>query len=107
MKTIYKILAVIASFFAFYFALIPGFEMCRDAGDDCSVFYFLINLTRPVIWSGHFLDSGISEWSGTADGMIDEGPTMSSYMQSNVSFLLSMIVLPAGIIAAIVVWDKR
>ncbi|RDJ31554.1 MAG: hypothetical protein DWQ18_01715 [Crenarchaeota archaeon] len=106
MKTRYKILAVIASFVAFYFSLIPGYEMCRDAGSDCSVFQFLINLTRPVIWSGYLGIEGISEWSGTAQGITQE-PDISMLLQDNVSFLLSMIVLPAGIISAIVAWDKR
>ena len=106
MKTRFKILVVITSFTVFYFALIPGYEMCRNTSVDCSVFQFLINLTRPVIWSGHLGIEGISEWSGTTEGSIQE-PDISMLLQDNVSFLLSMIVLPSGIIVAIIAWDKR
>ena len=106
MKTRYKILIVIAFFAAFYFALTPGYEMCRNASADCSVFQFLINLTRPVIWSGYFGIEGITEWSGTTEGKIQE-PNLSMILEHNTSFLLSMIILPAGIIAVIVVWDKK
>lgn len=106
MKTRYKILMVIGSFVAFYFALIPTLQQCLESDVDCIVYQELVLLTRPVIGGDVWGDeSGIIEWSGTSQGI--EKPTASDYLRMNQNFILSMIVFPCGIIGAIVIWDKR
>ena len=103
MKTRFKILTVIACFAIFYVEMIPLWEACNATGDDCTVWRELINLTRPIIpsvWMGAEL-----EWSGTADGV--ESPSLESLIMNNMSFVVSMIVLPFVIIGFVVIWDKR
>ena len=67
MKTRFKILLVICFFVMFYFALIPGFQICIDSEGDCSIWKELILLTRPVVTSGddvwHTGDE-INSWTG-------------------------------------------
>ena len=104
MKTRYKIFLVIACFIAFYFAIIPIVGNCMESGADCTGYVELIHLTRPSI-TVDTLDEGISEWSGTVDGI--EKPTIAMQIMRNIPFVTSMIVLPFVIIGLIVVLDKR
>jgi len=104
MKTRYKIIFVITCFITFYFAIIPVLGYCLESGADCTLYQELTLLTRPTItvdtpWEG------ISEWSGTAEGI--EKPTIAVQTMRNIPFVTSMIVLPFVIIGLIVTWDKR
>lgn len=106
MKTRYKILTVIASFFTFYFVLIPVLQLCLDSGADCTTYQELVSLTRLVIGVDILGgEEGILEWSGTSQGI--EEPTTSDYLRMNQNFILFMIIFPCSIIGAIVIWDKR
>lgn len=106
MKTRYKTSLVIASFVAFYFALIPATHMCLESDSDCTIYQELIILTRPVvtlnIWDA---GDGTGTWSGTVEDMKE--PTLIDSLGSNMKFVLSMVILPISIIAGIVFWDKR
>ena len=108
MKTRFKILLVINLFVIFYFALIPGTQICIDFQGDCSVLKELILLTRPVVTSGENIWNTGDEtdnWNGTVDGI--KNPSLSDQIAQNIPFVVSMIVLPFVIIGFIVVWDKK
>lgn len=108
MKTRFKILLVIGFFVMFYFALIPGFQVCIDTKGDCSIWKELIHLTRPVVTLGDDVwDSGdgIGSWTGTTQGV--EDPSLEDKIAQNIPFIVSMIVLPFVTIGFIVVWDKK
>lgn len=103
MKTRFKIITVIVCFVAFYVGLIPIWEACDASDADCTVWRELINLTRPVVpseWMGAEI-----EWSGTTEGV--ESPSFERIAVNNMSFVVSMIVLPFVIIGSVVVWDKK
>ena len=100
MKTRYKILIVIVCFVIFYLALIPILQVCHISESDCIIWRELMLLTRPVISSSEGL-----EWSGTVDGI--EESTVSEQIMQNVSFTVSMIVLPLVIIGFIVIGDRQ
>ena len=110
MKTRFKILLVVVSFIAFYFALIPILQTCHHSTDsDCTVWQELMLLTRPVVTSSsHIWDTsdGIDEWTGTTEGMETTLP-LEDQIMNNLPFVTSMIVLPFVIIGFVVVWDKR
>ena len=100
MKTRYKVFAVIGSFVTFFFAGIPMVLLCHDSENDCTSLGDLVNLTRPVIYVGDV------EWSVTPKGVEEEIP-VTDYINMNIPFIFTMIVLPCAIIGGIVVWDKR
>lgn len=102
MKTIFKIGIVIACFVAFYFALIPIFVVCDEAGSDCDIWRELIGLTRPVVpseWLGQQIG-----WSGSDQ---EESTSLEDIAINNLPFVVSMIVLPLVIVGFVVVWDKK
>ena len=102
MKTKLKIALVIACFIAFYFALIPIFQACDEAGSDCTLWRELIGLTRPVVpseWLGEQVG-----WSGSVQ---KESTPLDSIAINNLPFVVSMIILPFVIIGFIVVWDNK
>ena len=108
MKTKFKILLVINLFVIFYFALIPGMQICIDFEGDCSVWKELILLTRPVVTSGENIWStgdGMDNWNETVHGI--ENPSLNHQITQNLPFVVSMIVLPFVIIGFIVVWDRK
>ena len=108
MKTRFKILLVISIFVMFYFALIPGFQICVDSEEDCSIWIELILLTRPVVTSNESIwntGDGVSSWTGTVNGM--EDPSLEDQITQNTPFIVTMIVLPFVIIGFVVVWDRK
>ena len=108
MKTEFKILFVITLFVIFYFALIPGLQICIDFEGDCSIWKELILLTRPVVISGeNVLDTGdgINAWTGTPEGM--KNPSLADRIAENIPFIVSMIIFPFVIIGFVVVWDRK
>lgn len=104
MKTRYNILAVIISFVVFYFALIPALHICLESDSDCSTYRELVILTRPVV-TVDVWDDGISQYSGTVEGM--EEANVDDTLRMNQNFILTMIVTPSVIITGIILWDKR
>ena len=110
MKTRFKILLVVASFIAFYFALIPVLQSCNPIADsDCTVWQELMHLTRPVITSSsHVWDTGdgIDRWTGTIEEM-QTTLSLEDQVVNNLPFVTSMLVLPFVIIGFVVIWDKR
>jgi len=109
MKIRFKIFLVIGVFVGFYFALQPIFLWCLDSGVDYTLWYELINLTRPVIHIDYsFWDdlSGTGGWSGTVQG-IESAPPLVDMILMNIPFIFSMVIFPSMIISTIVIWDKR
>lgn len=108
MRTRYKALSVVVAFCTFYFALIPALHWCLDSDADCTVWQELIRTTRPVIPADAYWNSSgeIPEWGGTLQGK-DEAPSTETVVLWNVSFLLSMVVLPGAVIVGIAAWDKK
>ena len=108
MKTKFKILLVINLFVVFYFALIPGLQICIDFEGDCGLWKELILLTRPVVTSGENVwdtGDGINAWTGTPEGI--ENPLLEDQIAENIPFIVNMIIFPFVIIGFVVVWDRK
>ena len=108
MKTKFKILLVINLFVVFYFALIPGLQICIDFEGDCGIWKELILLTRPVVPSGQNVwdtGNGINAWTGTPEEL--ENSSLEDQIAENISFIVSMIILLFVIIGFVVVMDRK
>jgi len=107
MKARYKILIVIAGTVTLYMA-IPGLmSACLSITDDCFVFGQLMTYTRLVVPGTIMWDKGdgIGQWTGTVEGI--EEPSLDYFLQDNVSFIFFVLVVPALVIAGLVIRDKK
>jgi hypothetical protein len=105
MKTKYKIFIVLGSFVGFYFASIFALQLCNQSDSDCTIFQELVLLTRLSVRVDFWDNQSSFEWTSSAEGI--ESSSTIDLLKLNQKFILSMIVFPSSVIAAIVIWNKR
>lgn len=99
MRLQYKISIVIICFAVFYIGIISIVYACIDPANNCIFLAELMTSTRLVI-----TDSVMIEYVGTLQ--IEE-PTIENFISQNVSFLVTMIVIPTCIVGGIILSKRR